>query len=168
MMTNRSLESFCKLSVASIVILLFGFGPIISAEEPPSSYYYFKEKLELKLDTKQIMVLYKPDITPDSRSVTFEKAGLIIDWSEPTGIGDWYQLGLTTGFADKFAANSAIETIIASDEIAFASPVFHGVYFGWLAVTPNILIGFKESACTGTGRRLMPHGKEVRCGKRFG
>jgi hypothetical protein len=140
----RSQKRLHELFIAGLTLLLFGTSSAVSAIEPPSSYYYFDEKIELELDTRQIMILYKPDITPDSRSNAFEKADLVIDWSEPTGISDWYQFGLTTGFTDKFAANSAIEKIVESGEIAFATPVFHGVYFGWLAVTPDILVGFKD------------------------
>ncbi|MEE8418028.1 MAG: hypothetical protein V3S06_05120, partial [candidate division Zixibacteria bacterium] len=133
------------LSVATfLLILIVGAVLIKASPEIASSYYYFDEKIDLALDTRQIMITYKNNGSPDDRSATSQIAGMAIEWTEITGIKSGYRHGLVDEFTDKYQANEKIESIIASDEIAFVSPVFHGVYFGWLAVTPDILVGFKE------------------------
>ncbi len=128
-----------------ILFALFSGHTILYAEvDPPSAYYYFDEKLDLELDTKQIMISYNSDEQLFERSTVFETADLAVDWTESIGIRNCHRVGLVSGLADKNMAYEKIEALLQSDEIEFASPIFHGVYFGWLAVTPNIIVGFKD------------------------
>ncbi len=128
-----------------ILFALFSGQTLLYAEvDPPSAYYYFDEKIDIELDTKQIMISYNSTEQLFERSTVFETADLAVDWTESTGIRNYHRVGLVSGLTDKKMAYDKIEALLQSDEIEFASPIFHGVYFGWLAVTPDIIVGFKD------------------------
>jgi len=127
------------------ILILFAGQTILYAESnPPGAYYYFDEKIDLELDAKQIMISYNSGNQLFEQSEVFERADLEVDWIEATGIENWYRVGLGSAVRDKDMAYNTIESLLASNEIEFASPIFHGVYFGWLAVTPDIIVGFKN------------------------
>jgi len=123
---------------------MFGAIWLMARPEVPSSCYYFDEEIPLVLDTKQIMVQQKDNLSEAQRSAVFDKANIAVDWTESTGIKNWDRHGLVTPLNDVNEAYTAIENILANSDVEFASPVFQGTFFGWQAVTPHILVGLKE------------------------
>ncbi|MCP4632649.1 MAG: S8 family serine peptidase, partial [candidate division Zixibacteria bacterium] len=137
-------KSIFQLILLTLFILIPGYSLLYAESDPPSAYYYFDEKIDIELDTKQFMITLKSGEQLFDRSAIFDNANLEVDWVESIGISNSFRVGPVSEIVDNNTAYDMIQTLLESEEVEFASPIFHGVYFGMLSVTPDIIVGFKD------------------------
>ena len=138
----RLVKSIC-LIIVSLAVVIGGSVLVMADAALPSYYIYQDEKLDLELDSTRLTILYRADTKTGIRSSALEQAGVKVLSLEPTGVGQTQMVYLESPLRTLTEVNESIGRLLQSDEVLFASPVFHGVHFGWLTISPDILIGFE-------------------------
>ena len=106
-----------------------------------------------ELDGTRLAVLFRSSATPEERSASLH--GTTSEACKPTGVGQWHVLELAEqDLMDEHQTDSHIRGLLGSNTIEFASPVYRGADHGWWAVTPDILIRFREGYAA-TGESLL-------------
>ncbi|MFH1277114.1 MAG: FG-GAP-like repeat-containing protein [Candidatus Eisenbacteria bacterium] len=121
--------------------LLVGMGTA-GASDAPTYFYYQGERVELELDPGRLYVRVvegTPAAAVEGNAPFVFMAGAEL---ERTSLDEWRFLVFESA-ADKAAdARDRVEAAIATDQFDFVSPVFRGVHFGRVAITPDLLVRF--------------------------
>ncbi|MCI0531382.1 MAG: S8 family serine peptidase [candidate division Zixibacteria bacterium] len=109
------------------------------------NYYYFHDtRMELKPYFDRIAV-FTPGKQFDAGQIQMMAGlGFQISSISPAAADGWQILKLGENLATSTGVNSAIEKLSASNDVAFASPVFRGNDGGWIIVTPDVLVRFER------------------------
>ena len=119
-------------------------GTAAAAGSHPTHYYYFDERVDLRLQENRLFVQMNGDAPAAkfSGDVPFvEFAGATL---KETGHERWRFIDFDRAVSGADETGDRVDAIARSAQVDFVSPVFHGVHFGWMAVTPDILVRFKE------------------------
>ncbi len=140
----------CTLAF-SITLSALPSGPaLVHAESPPTFYYYKGEALQLELDGSRFAVTPKEAITEEvgrKRLLgSLNIAGIPAMSMKSAPMPSSQFLFLESEAVDASDADRMINILVASDQFEFVSPVFRGHFFGWLAVTPEILVRFDPAS----------------------
>lgn len=157
---NHLVKSFCLIMVG-LAFAVGGFVLTLASEELPDYYIYQGEKLDLEIDSTRLTILYRADAKTSTQSSALEQAGVEVLSLEPTGVGRTQIVYLQSPLRTLAAVNESIERLLQSDDVLFASPVFQGVHFGWLAISPDILIGFETGQAPASSSEIVALVPEV-------
>jgi subtilisin family serine protease len=122
-----------------------GSTKVLSTDDATPTYYiYHGERVNLPLMTDQVMVKYSEAANPDDHVATLQRSGSPVFSQVPTVLDRWYKMLMTSTLSDAQAARVQVEQILESQDVEFASPVFHGNGGTWVTVSPEILVKFKD------------------------
>lgn len=128
------------LAVLTLPVISSVFA-VDSADETPSHYMYFKDRINFDLDKTRLSVRYTTKSAKSVGGAALADAGLDVAEVEATAVQNHDLIDLSAPLADASAVKQAISSVTSAAGVEFASPVFTTRY-GWMTVTPDIIVGF--------------------------
>ncbi|MGA9115517.1 MAG: S8 family serine peptidase [Bacteroidota bacterium] len=116
--------------------------PARAAETPPPFFIYHGKPFPLELDPSSVAVLVEGGGTAAELMASLPPLGL--KSVEPGAVEGWFFLRLAAPLEGASGVEEAIERIGASPVVELVSPVFLRPPDGWMVLTPDILLRFRE------------------------
>ena len=138
------------LCTSGIIVLALIPARLMAATNDPLPTYYFlgKDLIDLRLDGGRVAVRFRTELVAAEAVSAAIEAGVPAVRSQPLALDQWHILRLETPVFDAQGADLHLEALLASSEVVFASPVFHGLAGsfpggGFVIITGDVVMQFK-------------------------
>ena len=125
-----------------------------AAERAPSHYFYNGESVALDLDQGRLLVQLSEEAARGKRTSGLIRTSVALESIDGVGPARYRMLTLQEGLGDVSGAYTTIEELAQSPDVDFVSPVFDGVFFGWLGMTTDLLVRIRPEYA-GEGRAIV-------------
>jgi subtilisin family serine protease len=123
-------------------------------DELPTYYMYHGQPYLLSLDKGTIAVKLRPGSSVEKITSTMAAHGLQVEDKKPLAITSWFFLTVSGLATSSAGVNSLLETALQSEDVEFASPVFHRSTNDWLIIKQDVVMQLTKSSSTGVHRMI--------------
>lgn len=122
--------------------------------DTPTYYMYDGAPIWMELDPGRVAVKLSTGTDKSLQSRALTNAGLSLDKFESTGVGNWNLAPIEQTPNSPAEMNDRLNQALEASNVEFASPVFVQPNGGWMIVTPDIVVRFREEHRTGAKASL--------------
>ncbi|MGD8453857.1 MAG: S8 family serine peptidase [Phycisphaerae bacterium] len=152
---NTLLRRGLPLALVAVAVVSWSAAAVATDQDTGFYYSYFDEHLPLGLDVQHVAFQTADGLAPDFVAEHLAALGLDAATLDLNGIAGWATVDAPAAARSVDAMGDLVNSLAASPDVAFASPVFIDQRGMPLLMTADLLIGFEDGVAPDVAETVL-------------